>query len=157
MQIQPKALAVLLINFLVNGACGFIGKYFAVKIPSGNVAMFSFLSYAFASVFFGLILLIQFYQSKCEAKAKTQELRAPFPKPLYLWGIAVGAVCSTIVYFSTVVSRTVPIVILNTVPNAMCMIGSLIIGVCLFHEKLTLKKCLGILLSALSTTIIILL
>ena len=156
-KLETRAILILLGNFIINGTCGFIGKYFAVNVPNGNAALFAFLCYAFASLFFALTLLILKIKVRTKNEDKSLQKREKFlEKPLYFYGIAVGAVCATIVYFSTVLSRTIPIIILNTLPNCICLLGTLFLGVWVFKEKLTVLKVVGVILSALSTTIIIL-
>ena len=85
-----------------------------------------------------------------------QSEKQSFHKSLYPLGIAVGAVCATIVYFSTVLSRTIPLIILNTLPNAICIVGAFLLGVWIFKEKCTMRRVFGCILSAVATTVIIL-
>lgn len=142
------SLPFLLSNFLINGALALIGKYYAVRVPNNNPALFSCWSYATAAVLFGLFLLL-----KTPKKAASSTTR--FPKKVYLFSILLGATCATIVFSSTLLSRTVSIVILNTVPNAICIVGSLLVGFFLFREKITPIRMVGAVLSILSTFFVI--
>ena len=152
---------VLLSNFLINGACGFIGKYFAVKVDNGNAALFSCLSYVSAALLFIMaVWVINFKTNKASEEKKPVgklmvNLFDGFPKTLYICGPLVGLVCASIVYFSTLLSRVVPIIILNVIPTTICIIGSLFVGVLLFKEKISYKRVLGIVLSIIATAIII--
>lgn len=148
--VSKSALTVLACNFLINGLCGIVGKYFAVRVENGNAALFACLSYACAALCFGIVILVMNGRQKASPVHKSA-----FPKQLWLYGGAVGVVCATIVYFSTVLSRTVSIVELNTIPNAVCLVGNLICGVLLFREKFKMSKLAGIVLSVISTVIII--
>lgn len=145
--IDKYTFVLLAFNFLVNGLCGIVGKYFAVKVENGNPALFACLSYAFAALLFSIVLIIM--------KNNKESSNAPFDKKLLVLGGFVGLVCTTIVYFSTVLSRIVPIVQLNTVPNAVCIVGNFILGVLLFKEKFTITKLIGVVLSIISTVLIV--
>ena len=157
-----RVLLILFFNFAINGALGVLSKYFAVNIPNGNAALYSCLSYTCASVIF-LVLVI--FTSKDVKKTLGKEREKvglfnpfnTFEKPLYLYGVLLGAVCATIVCLSTLLSRIIPIIILNVVPTAISIIGSLFIGFWFFKEKITIKKVIGIVLSIISTAVIILL
>ena len=149
--VSSSTIAVLACNFLINGLCGILSKYFAIRVENGNAALFTCLSYAFAALFFGITLLAIKKSSGFKMSSKPH-----LPKKLLLFGGMVGIVCASIVYFTTVLSRTVTIVELNTVPNAICLVGSLVMGILLFKEKFTVLKFFGVVLSIVSTTVIVL-
>ena len=139
-----------------------MAKYFAINVENGNAALYSCLSYACASLIF--VFAVIFTSKNKELNAGEENRKRPlfnpfstFVKPLYIYGIALGAVCSTIVFSTTLLSRVVPIVVLNVVPTAICLIGSLFIGLWFFKEKITVKKAIGVALSLISTLAIIIL
>lgn len=133
-----QALPILCVNFLINGALGIVGKYFAVAVKDGNAALFSCLSYASAAFFFGLVLLGK--------RGDRREHEEVLPGRVYGFGVVLGAVCATIVYSSTVLARIVTIAVLNIVPNVVCIVGSLLVGCLLYREKLTKRRMLGAIL-----------
>ncbi len=149
-RIKAGTVIILFLNFIINGTCGIVGKYFAVRVENGNAALYACLCYAFVALFFCAVLLAGGFKAKGEA-----ENSPLLPKKIYLYGTFLGIVCASIVYFSTLLSRTIPIVVLNTVPNAVCMIGSLVIGVLLFREK-SHTKIFGTVIGIISTVIIVL-
>ena len=150
--IKKSTVLILLLNFVINGLCGIISKFFAVKIDNGNAAMFACISYAFAAVLFCAVLLVMHQKSH-----PSTEGTEPFlAKPVYFFGGAVGAVCASIVFFTTVLSKTVSIIVLNTVPNAVCLIGCLLIDALLFRRKLTARQITGVILNTIATTVIVL-
>ena len=55
--VSSSTIAVLACDFLINGLCGILSKYFAIRVENGNAALFTCLSYAFAALFFGITLL----------------------------------------------------------------------------------------------------
>lgn len=159
LSLKGSAVIILICNFLINGLCGFISKYFAVTVVDGNPASFAFLSYLFASVLFTVILSVSCFKRKAMPQNDASSLpeKEPFlPNPVYFYGGAVGAVCASIVFLTTVLSRVVSIVILNTVPNAVCLIGSLLLEVTVFNGSFSLRNTSGIILNALATAVIVL-
>ena len=138
-----SALPFIIINFLVNGALSIIGKYYAVCVTESNPALFSCISYAFAAAMFGIFLLAISRRAKTDHATK-------FPKKFYALSAFVGAVCATIVFLSVLLAKTVPIVILNTVPTAICILGSAFIGHLFFREKITKRALLGVILGIAS-------
>ena len=145
-RISRKGWSILVLNFLINGAASFLSKYFAVHVENGNPALYSCLTYSVSSVLFLLLLIFQ--------RRRVKE-HAPLPQKLYLYGTVLGAACASIVYLVTSLSRTVPVVIINTVPSAISIIGCLFIGALLFKEKITRKNLLGVLLGILSVAMIV--
>lgn len=145
-----KTVIILLLNFLINGSLGVISKYFALFVKDNNAALYSFGSYAVAGILFGLFLL---YRRR--GGAVQSEGNVPLPQSAYILGAILGATCATIVYIATTLSRTVPVVILNTVPNAICIAGSLVVGCIVFKEKLTVVRVIGAVLSIASTILVI--
>lgn len=158
--IKKSTVVFLLCNFVINGCCGIISKFFAVGKEDGNAAMFACLSYVFAAILFGAVVF--FTKVRRDTSAQAQKLQAGsrqafLPKPVYISGGAVGVICASIVFFTTVLSRTVSIIVLNTLPNAVCLIGSLAVEALWFGNKLTLRQIIGVVLNILATVIIVLL
>ena len=106
-----------------------------------------------ATVWFFAVLFV----SQRKSRASTEANEHFLPKPVYFFGGAVGAVCASIVFFTTVLSKTVSIIILNTVPNAICLVGCLLIDTFLFRAKLNTRQMIGAVLNVLATTVIVLL
>lgn len=151
-RISRKGWTILVLNFLINGAASFLGKYFAVHVENGNPSLYSFLTYTVSSVLFLFLLQKSLRRAAQKTAAKTY---APLPQKLYLYGTVLGAACASIVYLVTSLSRTVPVVIINTVPSAISIIGCLFVGALIFKEKITWKKLLGVFLGILSVVTIV--
>lgn len=143
-----KALPILITNFLINGFISLVGKYYAVRVENGNAPMYSCFSYATAALMFGAVLLVLSLKNS----AKEKEV---LPKKAYGYGVALGLTCATIVCVSTVLSRIIPIVVLSTIPNIICIIGCLFVGRWLFKEKITLTGILGAVVGIAATVLLI--
>ena len=151
--IKKSTVFILLLNFLINGICGIVSKFFAVKLDNGNAALFACISYAFAVIWFCMAIFVL----RRKPKPSTKSTERFLPKPVYFFGGAVGAVCASIVFFTTILSKTVSIIVLNTVPNAVCLIGCLLIDTLLLKGKLTARQIIGTVLNVIATTAIVLL
>lgn len=148
-KLDVKTCVMLILNFVVNGFCSILGKYFAVRVENGNAALYSALTYALASVFFLIAIMI------LPSAKQTKTADGYLTKKLYPYGLILGAVCATIVFSTTTLSRTVPVVILNTVPSAISIIGCLFVGRLLFSEKITVKNVFGVVFGVISATLIV--
>ncbi len=146
-----KAAVMLALNFLINGCCGTVGKYFAIRVENNNPAMFSCFCYGFASIFF-LITIAVLQTGK---RITPSSFKRALPKKLYLFGVILGLGCASIVYSSTILARTVPVVILNTLPSIISIVGCLIVGQLLFKEKITPKNVLGVLFGISSAVLLV--
>ncbi len=142
-----KALPILTINFLINGFLGTIGKYYPVKAINPNPALYACWSYATAALVF-VILLVAF-------RPTLQTEKEPIPKSIVTLAAALGATCASIIFLNTYLSRFIPIVVVSTVPNAVCIAGSLFVGYLLFKEKITPVRLIGALVSMAATVLVI--
>lgn len=145
-----RAGGLLFINFAINGVLGALGKYYPLQVENNNAALYSFLSYLFAGIIYCIIYF--FFRDKSEKDTAT-----PFnlEKRQYIYAVILGITCATIVYFSVVLSRTIPIVVLSIIPGVISLVGNLFTGAIFFKEKITLRNILGVLLGILCVVLII--
>ena len=153
-RMTAKSWLLLTVNFLINGAASVLSKYFAVRVENGNAALYSCFTYAISSMLF-LGLLALYTIRKAQKKEKEPAGPATLPRPLYLYGILLGATCASIVYLVTTLSRSVTVVVLNTVPRVISIVGCLLLGAIFFREKITVRNVCGVLCGALSVLLIV--
>lgn len=153
-KMTAKSWLLLVVNFLINGAAGILSKYFTVRVENGNAALYSCFTYAISSLLF-LGLLALYAVRKTPEKERGQDTKAALPRPLCLYGILLGAVCASLVYLITTLSRTVTVVVLNTVPSVISIIGCLLLGALFFREKITVRNLCGVVCGALSVAMIV--
>lgn len=156
-KITMKTLIILVLNFLINGIASILSKYFAVYVEGGNIAIYTVITYLFASLLFALlffILRVRTLKSLSFPDKRQEEHLQPFPMKLFVYAGILGVTCSSIVYLSTFLAKTVSLVVLNTVPSAISIIGCLIVGALLYKEKITTRKCIGIISGILSALMI---
>ncbi len=132
-------LLILTVNTVINGLLLIIIKYYSFVENGGNSALFSFFSYVTAAVLFAVCTLcIRMRPAFAQRKGSV------FAKPLYLYGGVLGAVCATLCYLLTALSATIPVVILNTIPSVISVVGCAVVGVVFFKEKITLRWLFGV-------------
>lgn len=130
-----KTLIMLILNLLANGAVMVVQKLFALKVPDGNVSLFSFLSFGLnAAILFAVF---------CVLSIKDRRRPQLLSKKLYLFGALLAAAIFTINLLVTVLARTVESVVLFTVSSAMSIIITSVVGAVFFKEKLTLRNIFG--------------
>ena len=147
-----KTIIMLILVFLANGFIMLVQKYFGVKVPNGNVAMFSFLTFGFnAIILFGCYFVVALSSNKKEGNAKLIE---PLNKSLYLFGTILAFALFTINVLVTTLSKTIDSVILFPISSGILMLSSLLVGIVAFKEKLTVKNLIGVICSFASIIII---
>lgn len=144
-----KALLILFLNFLINGFASFMGQFYSIKTTNFNGSLFSGFCYLSSSTIFLLIIL--FTKIKSDTNTKVFDV----PKKTLLFGGLLGIICPLIIPINSFLLRLLPVVIVNTVPSVMSVIGCAVVGFVFFKEKLSFKNILGVLAGILSTVLII--
>lgn len=148
-RLTARVVGMLIVNFLINGMLSLVSKYFAMRVEGGNAALFTCLSYVFASLLFSILLLL--IGNKTRSVVSQPLMR----RPLWWSGMVLGATCATIVFLTTRFSRVVPLVVLNTVPSAISIIGCLFLGKWFFGEKIVGRQIAGALLGVISGFLVV--
>ena len=148
-KLSVKTLLFLLLNFFANSVCGIVNQFFAEKVVGGNPSVFSFLSYFSAAII--TTILIIFSLKKPTLRLGVLKL----PRRALILGGALGIICSTLLYFNTILIRMVPIVIVNTIPSIISIVGCFVLGLIFFGEKLTFKNIIGVIVGALAAVLLV--
>lgn len=142
-----KLFLLLLGVLLSNGFTMLSQLMFARYVPDGNVSVFSFFSFAIGGMF---MLILSFVTVK---NTESGEVSKFTPKLLGL-----GAVLSIAVFIinqlATMAAAIVSPVILFTFINGGSTIIGAVVAAVFFHEKLTTKSVIGIIIGVLSMIII---
>lgn len=171
-----KTFLMLLTTFIINGLVTIVQKYFAILVPDGNVAMFSFLTFALNSaimfvcmwVCIGLTKATQKKQPTVtalpqETAPKEEEQATPkkdkkilgrLNKVLLICGFLLAIAVFVINWLVTTMAKTVESVVLFTVSGAIAIIITSIVGAVVYGEKITVKNIIGLVLG-LSSIIIV--
>lgn len=138
-----KTMFMLLLSFCSNGIVMVCQKYFAIKIPDGNVAMFSFLMFlSSAFVLNGCLLYLRLMKKNIGF--------IQLPGKVYGYGMALAAALFIINYLMTALAGKMDSVTLYTISSLLTIVISAIVGVVGFQEKITMKKLLGLCIGALA-------
>ena len=143
---------LLTVSFFMNGFAGILGKYYAMHAVNGNEAMFTLFIYIFSASIYGIAFPL--YLRK-KASVSGQPGFQFLPKGLYLLGILQGVVCCILMCLNTLLAKTVPAVILSSVPSAISIVGCLLTGFFFYGEKITWKNALGMLCGIASILLIV--
>ena len=154
-KLTAKTLGILAVNFVLNGIATTMSKVFGFYVKDGNAALYTVVTYFCAALLFLLLFLLLRGRISKENKAPKVKAIRPFPKKLWLYACILGATCSSIVYITTVLSRTMDLAVLNTVPSAISIIGCLFVGALLYGEKITVRKCIGVVCGILSAVMVV--
>jgi drug/metabolite transporter (DMT)-like permease len=143
-KVNLKTVIFLILIFLSNGIVMIIQKYFALKVPDGNITVFSFLAFGVNAVVFCLISLPP-------PKQIPRPVDAPATKPalkkLVLNGALLSAAVLTINQIVTLCAKTVPSAVLFPVSCSISLIVTAAVGAVAFKEKITPKTAVGLLLA----------
>lgn len=138
-----KTILMLLFSFFSNGMVMVWQKYFAVMVPDGNVAMFSFLMFLSSAMFLIVCLIYQILVDKDEKVCR-------LPGKIYGYGMALAVALFLINYLVTELAGRMSSVTLYTISSFITIAISAIVGAVGFHEKITVKKLLGLCIGAIA-------
>ncbi len=148
-----KTVCMLLLNFFANGLVMVVQKYFALKVPDGNVALYSALTFALnAFILYACmgVVLIKNCRNEKKKEGKDEKRIKPLPKSLLLYGGLLAIAIFSINLIVTTLAKSVPSVILFTVSSALSVGISCLVGTVAFKEKLKVKNIVGLLLGILA-------
>ena len=149
-----KTLVMLVLSFLSNGLVMVVQKYFALLLPDGNVALFSFLTFGLnAVILLACMIFLATVKSKDKNGVKINKIERLSGK-LALYGMLLALAIFSINQIVTTLAKSVSSVALFTVTSALSVIITCIVGVAMFKEKLTVKNIIGLLLGFASIVIV---
>ena len=149
-----RTVLMLFLDFLANGFVMVVQKYFAILVPNGNVAVYSFLTFSFNT-----IILVACAGCLFLFGGETDEGKRKYPyekmdKKQYVFGALLGLAVFLINWLVTTLARTVPSVVLFPVSSAISLAITTAVGAIVYKEKITLKNLCGILLGLASIIVI---
>lgn len=157
-KMSVKTLLVLIVGLIASGGTMVVQKVFAVLVPNGNVAMYSFLMFALnALLLYGCyVVSIFFKKGKETPKESVETAQNPpinakpkwekLPVVLLVCGAFLALAVFLINQLVTTVAKTVPSAILFSVSYAISIVITILVGAIYYKEKITLKNVIGIVL-----------
>ena len=157
-----KTIMALVVCFLAGGFTMVFQKIFAIRVPNGNEAMYSFLMFAMNAVILYVAYLIVAIVSKNKAAKNVQladekgkvKLFQPLSKKLLICGALLALAVFAVNLLVTSLAKTVPSAVLFTVSYAISIAITILVSTLFYKEKITWKNIIGIVLG-LSAIIII--
>ncbi len=143
-----KTVALLVGSMLSNGVTMLAQQLYTRYVPSGSVALFSFVSFACVALL-GLPLALVLRRLPEE---RSRPLR--LNRTLLLCGAALAGALFVINQLATTLTTALPPVVLFTVINGGATIISTLVAAILYGERLTVRSVAGVLLGILSMVII---
>lgn len=161
-RISIKTIISLVVCFLGGGFTMVFQKIFAIRVPNGNEAMYSFLMFAMNAVILYVAYLIVAIVSKNKAAKNVQladekgkvKLFQPLSKKLLICGALLALAVFAVNLLVTSLAKTVPSAVLFTVSYAISIAITILVSTLFYKEKITWKNIIGIVLG-LSAIIII--
>lgn len=156
-----KTILYLIVCLLAGGGTMVVQKVFAVLVPNGNVATYSFLMFALnALILYACYFVLIFIKRPARAQAiKTPVAEAVaitetparagwqrLSKLLLVCGLLLAFAVFVINMLVTELGKTVPSAILFSVSYAISIIITILVSVLYYKEKITWKNIVGILL-----------
>ena len=155
-KISLKTLLLLITGLLAGGGTMVVQKGFSVLVPSGNSAAYSFLMFAFSSVFLYVAYFILAFIQKRRAKSVQTETELleekpkgkwkPLSKILLICGAFLALAVFAINMLVTELGKTVESAVLFSVSYAISIVITILVGAIYYKEKITWKNIIGIVL-----------
>lgn len=136
-----KTLFYLITSFLANGMTMFCQKLFGMIMPNGNVSLFSLLTFLIPSIVLLILGIIMPNQEETNDKIS---------KSLVKCAVYQAFAVFVIQQLVTMLTPTMHSAVLFTLVNGSATIITAICGAMLYHEKITAKSAIGILLGVAS-------
>ena len=144
-KITAKTIVMLVITLLAGGGTMVAQKAFAKIVPSGSVAMYSFLMFALNA-----IILYACYAGSIlgEKKKAKEEMKQPqgLSKTLLICGLMLAFAVFVINMLVTELGKSVDSAILFSVSYAISIIITILVGSIYYKEKITVKNVIGVVL-----------
>jgi len=149
-KICKRTWGMLFINMIANGLVMVVQKYFSLRAAGGNVALFSFLTFAFNGAFLSVCFaLLRLRQNKTGEKVVNR-----LSKPLLIGGTLMALSLFAINLLVTELGKSVPSVILFPTSSAIGIVMATLAGRVFFKERLSGKNVIGLALGLLSIVVI---
>lgn len=148
-KLTPASVLLLIFCGITNGCTDFSQKMFVRQAAEIPIAVFNFYTYVAAALVLGICLLLTGAKQQKEQSAEKTDFK---PILLYIAIMSVCLFCNS--YFKTASAALLPAAILYPLYQGAALILSTGMSAVLFHEKLTWKGIVGILLSFVSLMIV---
>ena len=146
-KISVKTVVMLILTLIAGGGTMVAQKAFAIIVPNGNVATYSFLMFALnAIILYSCYGIMCFRKGKKVAVIGEKTEKKTLSKVLLLCGLILAFAVFLINILVTELGKSVDSAVLFSVSYAISILITILVGAIYYKEKITPKNVIGILL-----------
>lgn len=146
-KISVKTVVMLILTLIAGGGTMVAQKAFAIIVPNGNVATYSFLMFALnAIILYSCYGIMCFRKGKKVAVIGEKTEKKTLSKVLLLCGLILAFAVFLINILVTELGKSVDSAVLFSVSYAISILITILVGAIYYKEKIAPKNVIGILL-----------
>ena len=152
-KISLKTLIMLILMFIAEGGMMIVQTIFGTLVEDGNTALFSFVMFAINALILYICYLVKALFIHKPVRQVEKKLKF-LPKTLLICGAFLAFALAVINILATELTAMVPAALLFSVSNAIAIIVTMLVGGIVYKEKVGVKNIIGIVLCAVSLTVV---
>lgn len=149
-KISLKTITLLLLTLFAGGGTMVAQKAFAVVVPNGSVAVYSFLMFALNSIIlylgYGISFLVKNNKVQMIETTVEEKKSLAMPKGLLVCGLILAFAVFVINMLVTELGKYISSAILFSVSYAIGIVITILVGAIFYKEKITVRNIIGIVL-----------
>ena len=149
-KLSLKTIMLLLLTLFAGGGTMVAQKAFAVVVPNGSVAAYSFLMFALNAVImyigYGISCLAKRKQLQMTENSLSETQKCGLSKVLLICGLILAFAVFVINMLVTELGKHISSAILFSVSYAIGIVITILVGAIFYKEKITIKNIIGIVL-----------
>ncbi len=147
-----KTILLLLLTLFAGGGTMVAQKAFAVVVPNGSVAAYSFLMFALNAIIlyagYGISSLAKNHKPQRLETAVEEKQSVGMPRVLLVCGLILAFAVFVINMLVTELGKYISSAILFSVSYAIGIVITILVGAIFYKEKITIRNIIGIVLCA---------
>ena len=152
-KIALKTLIMLILMFIAEGGMMIVQTIFGTLVEDGNTALFSFVMFAINALILYICYLVKALFIHKPVQQVEKKLKF-LPKTLLICGAFLAFALAVINILATELTAMVPAALLFSISNAIAIIVTMLVGGIVYKEKVGVKNIIGIVLCAVSLTVV---
>ena len=149
-KISLKAIMLLLLLLLAGGGSMVAQKAFAVVVPNGSVAAYSFLMFALNAIIlyvgYGISFLAKNDKLKRLETTVEEKQSIAMPRVLLVYGLILAFAVFVINMLVTELGKHISSAILFSISYAIGIVITILVGAIFYKEKITIRNIIGVVL-----------
>ena len=152
-KISLKTLIMLILMFIAEGGMMIVQTIFGTLVEDGNTALFSFVMFTINALILYICYLVKALFIHKPVRQVEKKLKF-LPKTLLICGAFLAFALAVINILATELTAMVPAALLFSISNAIAIIVTMLVGGIVYKEKVGVKNIIGIVLCAVSLTVV---